>query len=387
MGAQSSSFSHDLRTPTRSLHTRLDLQPKSSGFTFSQEMKKGVGEDQTLLTRILYTGRMEEVSQDVVYRGQTVKGNPLYLLHTERVQFEVEWGNEWYQSKKGRLVREDIVKAEKEGAIKRKCTPIITSTSPPPHPHHHPTAVNTAATAPPSPSSTSSHVNTSPSSAFPLSSPANPPNFSLALPPAVDVLPRGFSHSAPLSPAPLSLSERQRSHVDAETGLGERPVQTVTTLDKGKPTSSLTTSVPSLSSSSSSPSTSPPSSPPSSSRSLSSSSSSTSSSLSFHRPSLPRSLSITYNGPFHSALQSASSLEEMTELLQQDTSDWVGQFSCSALVLRVEVLSEEVRVEYFRPKFEYLWAQVQDECPIIMALSNVYHDPQCQELYLPRGKA
>ena len=62
----------------------------------------------------------------------------------------------------------------------------------------------------------------------------------------------------------------------------------------------------------------------------------------------------------------------MTDFLQQDTADWSGTFSCSALQLRIELLSSEVRVEYWKPKFEYLWAQVQDECPIIMALSNVF---------------
>ena len=397
MGAASSStftFSHDLRTPTRSLSTRLELPSKASptSFAFSQEMKKGVGEEQTLVTRVHYTGRMEEVSQDVTdARGAVVKGNPLYLLHTERVAFEVEWGSEWYQCKKGRLVREDLLKAEKDaaavgGAKKRKCTPIVTSTTPPPHRHLHST-ISTAPTVPPSPSSSNSSSSSSSSSASStrVAAPNGaglPPLFpSLALPPAADSLQRGFSHSAPLSPAPLSLSERQRSHIDTETGLGERPVQAVTS-DKGKASSSASSS--SAASSASSPAASASSSPSSP---LSSLDPVAATKSSFLHPSLPRSIAITFNGRFHSALQQATSLEEMSDLLQQDASDWLGSFSSTALVLRVEVLSEEVRVEYFKPKFEYLWAQVQDECPIIMALSNVFHDHALNEMYLPRGKA
>ena len=380
MGAQSSAFCHDLRTPTRSLHSRLELPCKSSSsaFSFSQEMKKGVGEEQTLITRVHYTGRVAEVSQDVLDgKGRVVKGNPLFLLYPERVQFEVEWGSEWYQSKKGRLMREDVLKAEKEGAGglqgKRKVTPIVTSTSPPPHPHlSSSAAASTATTVPPSPSSTS-RSSLAPPPTFSTSS-ALFPSSSLTLPPAADAIPRGFSHSAPLSPAPLTLSERQRSHVDAE--LGDRPVQSVTVFGKaGTPVaapSSSSTSSAAASSASSSAATSLDSPAPAL--------------LSFHHPKQPRSISVTFNGSCHAQLQQASSLEEMTELLQQDSQDWLGSFSQSALVMRVEVLSEEVKVEYFKPKFEYLWAQVADECPVIMALSNVFHDPTLNEMYLPRGR-
>ena len=381
MGATTSVFTHDLRTPTRSLHSRLELPSKSSPsstFTFSQEMKKGVGEEQTLITRVVYSGRLQEQSQDVVdHKGRTVKGNPLYLLHPERVHFEVEWGSEWYQAKKGRLVREDLLKADARTALqgKKKCTPIVTSTVPPPHPHLN---ANTETTAPPSPSTSSPQRVPSPASAF--SVPASNVFSSIpSLPPPADIIPRGFSHTAPLSPAPLTLLERQRSHADAELGLGERPIQSVTALDKPKASSS--TAQPSTTSSLASASPSFPI------ASLDSPVPALTRLPSFHHPSAPRSITVTFNGSSHSRLQQASSLEEMTDLLQQDSADWVGTFSPSALVLRVEVLSEEVRVEYFKPKFEYLWAQVMDDCPIIMALSNVFHDSTLNEMYLPRNKS
>jgi len=95
---------------------------------------------------------------------------------------------------------------------------------------------------------------------------------------------------------------------------------------------------------------------------------------------------ILENGLHHAALQKATSLEEMYELLQRDTPEWYGTFSLSALVMQVEMLSSQVKIQYYKPKFEYLWAQVQDECPIIMALSNVFHDPIPCELYFERDR-
>jgi len=101
-------------------------------------------------------------------------------------------------------------------------------------------------------------------------------------------------------------------------------------------------------------------------------------------PPVPRRIVITYNGLHHNALQQASSLEEMSDLLQLDDNDWAGTFSSSALAIQLEILTEEIRVNFFKPKFEYLWAQVQNDCPIIMSLSNVYQDHQPYELYIKK---
>jgi hypothetical protein len=63
---------------------------------------------------------------------------------------------------------------------------------------------------------------------------------------------------------------------------------------------------------------------------------------------------------------------------------WTGLFSSDAFNMTITILSDEIKVMYYKPKFEYLWAQVADDCPIIMALSNLYHDQSRHELYLPR---
>ena len=367
MGAQPSTFSHELKNPTRTLSSQLHLNDKQRTFTFVQHMQKAVGEQQTLRTRITYTGTLHNINSDVADgKGRVVKGCPVYRLRTERVRFEVEWGSEWWQCKKGTLTREDILAKERRRGSKGgagKCTPIVTSTvTPPASALFNP---STAVTAPSSPSSTNrSAAAAAASSSSSSSSTAFTP---VMLPPAMDSLPRGFSHSAPLSPAPLSFTERQRSHIDVETS-GETPVQPITADNKTiKPTTTTSSSSTSLSSASTS---------------AASPSATTTS-----KPTLspPHTVTITYHGTYHTQLQAATSLEEMADLLQADTSDWSGSFGMGGLELHCRVLSEEVRVEYWRPKFEYLWAQVADECPVIMALSNVFHDQQMQEMYLPRA--
>ena len=373
MGAQPSTFSHELKNPTRTLSSQLHLNDKQRTFTFIQHMQKAVGEQQTLRTRITYTGTLHNINTDITDKGRTIKGCPVYRLRTERVRFEVEWGNEWWQCKKGTLTREDILAKERrrgaKGVAGQKCTAIVTSTVTPPASALF--SSSTAVTAPPSPSSTgrpspATAATASSSSAASSSSSSSASSAStflpIMLPPAMDGIPRGFSHSAPLSPAPLSLTERQRSHIDVETS-GETHVQPITADNKIiKPAASSTT--------------------------LASASTITASPASTTNTKVATShshtVTVTYHGTYHAQLQAATSLEEMADLLQADTSDWTGTFGMGGLELHCRVLSEEVRVEYWRPKFEYLWAQVADECPVIMALSNVFHDQQMQEMYLPR---
>ena len=62
----------------------------------------------------------------------------------------------------------------------------------------------------------------------------------------------------------------------------------------------------------------------------------------------------------------------MTELLQRDVDDWIAVFSFDALNLNIECLSTEIKIGYVRLRLEYLWAAVAEQCPIIMALSNVF---------------
>jgi len=95
------------------------------------------------------------------------------------------------------------------------------------------------------------------------------------------------------------------------------------------------------------------------------------------------SIRVAYNGEHHDALQKSTSLEGMTELLQRDVDDWLAVFSFDALNLNVECLSQEIRIGYVRLRLEYLWAAVAEQCPIIMALSNVFLDHSPVDLYLP----
>ena len=370
MGAQPSTFSHELKNPTRSLSSQLHLNDKQRTFTFIQHMQKAVGEQQTLRTRLTYSGTLHSLSTDVSdSKGRVVKGCPVYRLRTERVRFEVEWGNEWWQCKKGTLTREDVLAKERRRGVKasaaagQKCTPIVTSTvTPPASALFNP---STAVTAPPSPSSANRSSAATAASSSSSSSSAASSFLPVMLPPAMDAVPRGFSHSAPLSPAPLSLTERQRSHIDVETS-GETPVQPITA--DSKTAKALTSASASLASASTN-------------TTLPGSTTAVKAVPLSH----PHTVTISYHGTYHAQLQAATSLEEMADLLQADTSDWTGSFGMGGLELHCRVLSEEVRVEYWRPKFEYLWAQVADECPVIMALSNVFHDQQMQEMYLPRG--
>ena len=377
MGAQPSTFSHELKNPTRTLSSQLHLNDKQRTFTFVQHMQKAVGEQQTLRTRTTYTGTLHTVGTDVTDgKGRVVKGCPVYRLRTERVRFEVEWGSEWWQCKKGTLTREDIlVRDRRRGAKTQKLTPIVTSTVTPSASSLF--TASTAVTAPPSPSSVNRSsaaaaisscafsASAAASSSSMMTSAASSSSFApVLLPPALDSLPRGFSHSTPLSPAPLSLSERQRSHIDVETS-GETPVQPITADTKAKSSSSSSTTLAAATTGVASPS-------------------STSLATATTKASHPHTVTVSYHGAYHTQLQAATSLEEMADLLQADTSDWTGSFGVGGLELHCRVLSEEVRVEYWRPKFEYLWAQVADECPVIMALSNVFHDQQMQEMYLPR---
>jgi len=92
---------------------------------------------------------------------------------------------------------------------------------------------------------------------------------------------------------------------------------------------------------------------------------------------------VAYNGAHHDALQKSTSLEGMTELLQRDVDDWIAVFSFDALNLNIEVLSTEIKIGYVRLRLEYLWAAVAEQCPIIMALSNVFLDHSPVDLYLP----
>ena len=369
MGAQPSTFSHELKNPTRTLSSQLHLNDKQQTFTFTQHMQKAVGEQQTLRTHLIYTGTLHPVHTDVVdhAQGRTVRGCPVYRLRTERVKYEVEWGSEWWQCKKGTLVREDVLAKERRRAGKSgKCTPIVTSTvTPPASALFNP---STAVTAPPSPSSVNRSCATAVASSS--SSSAAPSSFLPVLLPTADGMVRGFSHSAPLSPAPLSFTERQRSHIDVETST-ETPVQPITAADnyKTKPSSTSTAASSSHTTASSTTPT----------KSLTAATATQSTAA-------PHTITITYHGAHHTQLQAATSLEEMADLLQADTSDWQGSFGLGSVELHCRVLQNEVHVEYWRPKFEYLWAQVADECPVIMALSNVFHDSGMQEMYLPRGQ-
>jgi len=372
MGASSSStYSQELKNPTRTLRTALTLNPSSNTFVFVQDMRKGVGEEQLLKTRVIYTGQISRINSDKVdLKGRMIEGNELYRLEVLEMRFEVEWGNEWYQCKKGKLVREDIhqqkqmkekeKKKEKQLAIKK------------------------------SPSNIShlsycqlSQTQTSQSQLLSKSIPSAPlhlPNLPTLLTPPPTSLPRGYSQSAPLSPAPLSPSEH--SSIDTDSGNTIQPQPITSTTDKNKSistansltnksNSSLSSSLTGTSKSTSSPSLLP--SPVDLPRTFSS------------PVTIPRRLTILSNGLHHSSLQKSSSLEEMYDLLQRDTPEWYGTFSISASIIQVEMLSSEVKIQHYRPKFEYLWAQVQDECPIIMALSNVYHDSLPYELYIPKS--
>lgn len=95
------------------------------------------------------------------------------------------------------------------------------------------------------------------------------------------------------------------------------------------------------------------------------------------------SIRVAYNGAHHDALQKSTSLEGMTDLLQRDVDDWLAVFSFDALNLNVECLSQEIKIGYVRLRLEYLWAAVAEQCPIIMALSNVFLDHSPVDLYLP----
>jgi len=94
-------------------------------------------------------------------------------------------------------------------------------------------------------------------------------------------------------------------------------------------------------------------------------------------------INVIKNGSYMDELLNCRNIEAMNNLLKIDLEEWIATFTDGALDMSVTFLSEALHLKYHKPKFEYLWAQLQDESPILMSLCSLSYDDQHHQLYFP----
>lgn len=94
-------------------------------------------------------------------------------------------------------------------------------------------------------------------------------------------------------------------------------------------------------------------------------------------------INVLHNGQFMDELLNCRNIETMNNLLKVDLDEWSASFTEGALDMHLTILSEGANLKYHKPKFEYLWAQLQDESPVLMSLCSLSHDDQLHQLYFP----
>jgi hypothetical protein len=328
MGATTSTtYKSTQRNPTRNTRTTLTFNETNQTFMFTQEMDKALAEEQTLKTSLQLTGTIERICTDIEVDGRIVKGNPQFKLITTKGKFETRWGDKFYQVKRGQLQLTVPKQATTPSAL------FLNS----------PLKKNNASGLDDDEDSTDlyysldkleeSHHQQHPwmvsqhhrrnniaTTSTPNSTPTNRDEQRIH---------SNTNSSSSLDPKNVHLGGGRRRAGSSPGCLDENGMtHFLDTYCKFKPE-----------------------------------------------------ITVLKNGTHMKELLNCRSIETMNTLLKVDLDEWLASFTPDALDMTVTFLSEAVHLKYYKPKFEYLWAQLQDESPILMSLCSVSYDDQQQQLY------
>lgn len=323
MGASTSTqYKCTQRNPTRNIRTILTFNEQNHTFCLTQEMEKALAEEQVLKTHMQFTGTIEKINTDIIEENtqRIVKGNPTFKLITTKGKFETRWGDKFFQVKRGTLKLEAPKKFTYYNAINHS------------HTNHN-------------------EINNNNNSITSLDDDTNNTNFSF------DIVAKQQNDNRENEVHPWMMTHHQSRRSNSNLHNDNTMPDPKDLYFGGRRRSGSSPGC------------------------LNENNPECLQSFYYYKP--KPEINILHNGQFMNELLNCRNIETMNNLLKVDLDDWSASFTVGALDMHLTILSEVAHLKYHKPKFEYLWAQLQDESPILMSLCSLSYDDQQHQLYFP----